>query len=127
MDWAKPTSRRRLQTTAPTERSCLERLAAGFNNTGFHLVTINGTTHKVYCDMDRHGGGWTLLMNNGGGGGFDSTNLLSRFPTQPSLSTYYSIIGVADTMLEVSGSRPWRYMVEVTVDGESSPRLRLRP
>ena len=68
--------------------------------------------------MERDGGGWTLLLNNAGGGGFEAENLLRRYPTQPSLTADYSILGVSDIMLEASGHRQWRYMVEVEVDGD---------
>ena len=111
-EWARR-DRRLSETNVPTEASCLERLEAGFTTTGFHMVSINGTTYKVYCDMDRFGGGWTLLLNNGGGEGFDTTNILKRYPTQPSLSADYSILGLSDIILEASGHRQWRYMIEV--------------
>ena len=58
--------------------------------------------------------GWTLVLNNAAGG-FDETNILSRFPTQPSLTADYSIYGLADDILTLG--RAWSYMIEVDVVG----------
>ena len=79
----------------------------GESNSGQHLIGLNGTTYIVHCDNDRYGGGWTLILNNAGAGGFDASNVLSRFPTQPSLTEDYSIYGLADDILTLG--RAWSY------------------
>ena len=56
-----------------------------------------------------------------GAGGFDASNVLSRFPTQPSLTEDYSIYGLADDILTLG--RAWSYRIEVdvvSIDGTTS-------
>ena len=120
MEWAHP--RRRMEAFIPTEKSCLERQRAGFNGTGFHLIAINGTAHKVYCENEKQGGGWTLLLTSAGGGGWDTDNVLRRYPNQPSLKYDYSILGSSEEMLTNKGTKQrWRYMLEVEVPGVDAP------
>jgi hypothetical protein len=81
---------------------------------GVVIISINGTLTKVFCDFNRAGGGWTLLMSNAGGGGFTSGNLLKRYPTAPSKTSDYSMLGHADEILANGPSgHSWSYMVEV--------------
>ncbi len=57
----------------PAGKSCRSiKQTAGDAETGMYWVQADSkkAPEQVYCDMDRHGGGWTLAMNldtNGGG------------------------------------------------------------
>ena len=51
----------------PAAKSCMEHLNNGATWSGDYLITVSGTTIKVYCDMRHEGGGWTRVARGKGG------------------------------------------------------------
>ncbi|CAJ0592974.1 unnamed protein product [Cylicocyclus nassatus] len=41
---------------------CADWYKAGYKDSGVYSISLNGTSHNVYCSMD-NGGGWTVFQN----------------------------------------------------------------
>ncbi|CAJ0592977.1 unnamed protein product [Cylicocyclus nassatus] len=41
---------------------CADWYKAGYKDSGVYNISLNGTSHNVYCSMD-NGGGWTVFQN----------------------------------------------------------------
>jgi hypothetical protein len=79
-----------------------------------------GVPIRVYVDMVRDGGGWTLILANGSLSGWNETNALNLNsglpPANPSaLSANYSIIGFADYIKKSASN--FQYRIEAGEPG----------
>ncbi|XGW20746.1 hypothetical protein V3C99_004045, partial [Haemonchus contortus] len=41
---------------------CTDWLKAGYKDDGMYSIVVNGTPHRVYCDMHTAGGGWVVFQ-----------------------------------------------------------------
>ena len=85
-------------------------------------ANINGGVPiRVYVDMERDGGGWTLILANNNLNGWDGTNALNLNSTLPpanpsELSANYSIIGFADYIKKSPSG--FQYRIEAATPGD---------
>lgn len=95
------------------EKSCYDYKNSssykGDIGTGIYNIQpkVNSKTYKVYCDMKKDDGGWTLLVtavedNGKTTGNWNTTNIKKRNISSPSLANYYSILGLADSIKHIS-------------------------
>ena len=77
-------------TRADALRNCQQLLEAGYTTSGRHWIDPNGgdtgDAIVVWCDQERHGGGWTLVLRAGIGADLTPLSRTSAFgltPTKP--------------------------------------------
>ena len=70
----------------------------------------SGTPFQIYADMTTDGGGWTLIMCNASNAGWTYANAISLNTASPSISSNYSIIGLADYIKR--SSTGFQYMID---------------
>jgi hypothetical protein len=80
-----------------------------------------GDPIRIYADMTRDGGGWTLILANNSLNGWDGDNALNLNSTFPpsdplNLAANYSIIGFADYIKKSPSS--FQYRIEAKTPGD---------
>lgn len=73
--------------------SCLEIKYRGFNKnkvypSGFYEIQPNNEVIETYCEMDRHGGGWTLVTKASTRTGWDIDKSVLRNEKDASKADY---------------------------------------
>ncbi|XP_053175909.1 fibroleukin-like [Scomber japonicus] len=53
----------RIPSEVTVARDCSDLLLLGETKSGVYQVTPDGRSLSVFCDMEQHGGGWTVLQN----------------------------------------------------------------
>ena len=79
--------------------SCLEVMYRGFTMqplpSGLYEIKIQNKVIQTYCEMDRHGGGWTLVTKASNRNGWNKRNSISR-NTKDASEADYSIFEHVD-------------------------------
>ncbi|XP_070554179.1 adhesion G protein-coupled receptor L3-like isoform X2 [Ptychodera flava] len=80
---------------------------------GIYTINYSGNELKVYCDMSRHGGGWTLVLTSTSDSSFTSLpNLYEVNTASPSLTNVYSILSRADGIKKGATGDKIMYRIE---------------
>ena len=51
-----------LRNNVPKAKDCIDLLRRGYKKSGVYGVSVGGQNIFLYCDMETHGGGWTVII-----------------------------------------------------------------
>lgn len=101
-------------------RSCAEiQLRGSYNKPltdGLYTIKPGHRQVQTFCKFSDHGGAWTLVLTSASDNGWARDNVKSRNTHNPSLSSDFSLLGMADNitkmkhfqyLMEEDGAKTW--------------------
>jgi len=94
-------------------RSCSEIQLRGVQNKpvpdGVYKVKPGNREVQTICKFSQHGGAWTLMLTSATDNGWTRDNIRSRNTSNPSLSSDFSILDMAD---KITNMKHFQYLIE---------------